>query len=85
MSHQNGAKYVVKSTAKDSQEADNLRRLLACPDLNNHTIPAEVIECEDSYVIIMPYVMTSEDIPWHLLGRPITVLLDLFAQMAEVH
>lgn len=80
--HKNGDFYAIKSTPKDSHEADNLKRLLMVPCPQNHIIPAEIVECEYSYVIIMPFVSSSIAIRWNQLGP--LALMEFFSQMVEV-
>lgn len=46
--------WVVKSVTRDSLEINAIRKLLAIASPKNHTVPAELLECSISWIIVMP-------------------------------
>ncbi|TCD63753.1 hypothetical protein EIP91_004968 [Steccherinum ochraceum] len=50
--------FVAKAVPKDSSEVSVLRSLQAITCLRNRTIPAELVDCQHSTVVIMPFLDT---------------------------
>lgn len=46
--------WVVKSVTKDSLEIKAVQKLSAIASPKNHTTPTELLECSDSWIIVMP-------------------------------
>ncbi|KAI0041643.1 hypothetical protein FA95DRAFT_1576240 [Auriscalpium vulgare] len=49
-----GECYVIKVVDRDSEELSILRILSHLPNRHNHTIPAEILECDSTAIIVMP-------------------------------
>ncbi|TCD67072.1 hypothetical protein EIP91_000585 [Steccherinum ochraceum] len=73
--------FVAKATPRDSSEAAVLRSLIETPHCENRVVPAELVDCQHSTLVIMPFLRTL------LLASPeyVTVeqYLHLFTQMIE--
>ncbi|OBZ65098.1 hypothetical protein A0H81_14901 [Grifola frondosa] len=61
------------------EEARCIEKLLRTPSPRNHTIPAELVECPDSYLIFMSFLAPSDMI----YTKPLSVLLDFTEQILE--
>ena len=58
----NQSQCVLKIFHRGDQELAVLRKLLAKPSANNHTIPAELIECKHTVVAMMPCLQGVHEI-----------------------
>ena len=75
---------MVKAAHKDSREAVVIRHLLSCPSgrqRNSHVIPAELVDCSESLLIIMP-MLEDQFVFWKRLGMK--NLLGFITQAIEV-
>ena len=73
---------MVKAVSKGSPETQVLRNLLLFPHAENRAIPAELVECENSTLVIMPFLLTLLS-----AGPPYVTIeqyLHLFTQMIDV-
>lgn len=66
--------WILKSVDSDSSELDVLRVLLSCRSPENHTVPAEIIPCGSTHLILMPYVETLLDVPWTSIDEVIDAI-----------
>ncbi|OBZ65102.1 Beta-hexosaminidase 2 [Grifola frondosa] len=73
--------FVVRAVPKksDCQEIHCIEKLLQAHSSRNHTIPMELVECPDSYLIMMAFLARSDCI----YNEPISVLFDFTAQILE--
>ncbi|TCD63754.1 hypothetical protein EIP91_004969 [Steccherinum ochraceum] len=73
--------FVAKAIPKDSSEVAVLRVLLELPGSGNRTVPAELVECQHSTLVIMPFLDTL------LMASPKYVSMEryfhLFTQIIE--
>lgn len=80
---ENGTLLVLKSVDNALFAATELRvlqRLLATSSSHNHTIPAEIITCNESSIIVMPSLAEVPLLPWHSLDT----LIDVIQQLLQV-
>lgn len=73
-------RYIVKAVKKDSDEAANFKRLHALRCCQNRIVPAELLECDNSLLVVMPFLTVFTLA--HGLTR--TRLFGLFTQLMEV-
>ena len=77
-------RYMIKAVPKDSREAAVIRHLLSSPEgrqRNSHIIPAELVDCSKSSLIIMPRLV-DQFVFWEQLGTK--HLLGFITQAIEV-
>ena len=74
--------YIVKAVKKESQEALNLKRFHALRELpRNPVVPAELVECENCLLVIMPCLRTFSTAIGILKQR---YIFECFATIMEV-
>lgn len=56
--------WVIKLVQEGASELNILRELLALPSAENHTIPAEIIPCGKTSLILMPCLHRVYHLPW---------------------
>ena len=78
----NGHRFVIKSVVKGSPELTNVKTLLDLPSPRNHTVPAEVIDCEKTSLIVMPWLSSVKFLWW--MNLDLDTLNMLFGQIIEV-
>lgn len=66
--------WILKSVDSDSSELDVLRVLLSCRSPEDHTVPAEIIPCGGTHLILMPYVEPLLYVPWTSIDEVIDAM-----------
>ncbi|KAI0344485.1 hypothetical protein BDW22DRAFT_1354542 [Trametopsis cervina] len=66
-------------------ELCNLRLLLAISSNHNHTIPADIVSCAKTSIIIMPYLHLLAEIPWYSLDTLTDVNQQLLQGLEFMH
>ncbi|KAI0344439.1 hypothetical protein BDW22DRAFT_1047967 [Trametopsis cervina] len=85
---ENGTLLVLKSVDNAlfaATELRVLRLLLAISSSHNHTIPAEIISCNESSIIVMPWLAEVPLLPWHSLDTLIDVIQQLLQGIEFMH
>ncbi|KAI0337458.1 hypothetical protein BDW22DRAFT_1364117 [Trametopsis cervina] len=85
---EHGTLFVLKSTEKEqfgSPERRVLQRLLAIPSSRNHTIPAEIVPCTETSIIVMPWLAPVVFVPWHTLDTLTDVIWQVLQGLEFMH
>ncbi|KAI0093351.1 kinase-like domain-containing protein [Irpex rosettiformis] len=61
--------WILKSVAHDSPEIPLQNMLASHPSPLNHTLPAEVIPCSGTYLILTPFIMEASIVTWESLDE----------------
>lgn len=81
---EHGTLLVLKPVDKDNEQSARielrvLQRLLTILSSRNHTIPAEIVPCSATSVVVMPWLNEITFLSWHSLDT----LTDVIRQVLE--
>ncbi|KAI0093349.1 hypothetical protein BDY19DRAFT_421811 [Irpex rosettiformis] len=77
--------WVLKSVNHDSPEIPLQRALASHPSPSNHTLPAEIISCSGTYLILTPFIMESYVVGWESLEELFTAAEQYFEGLQFMH
>ncbi|KAI0337439.1 hypothetical protein BDW22DRAFT_1364065 [Trametopsis cervina] len=87
---EHGTLLVLKSVDPDNEqfariELRVLRRLLAISSSRNHTIPVEIVPCNETSIIVMPWLIEVTFLPWHSLDTLMDVIWQVLQGLEFMH
>jgi len=80
-----GEEFVVKCLHQDSIELETLRTLLSLPSSRNHVVPCELIPCETTTLVLMPYLYDLCDIDCLGVHGTLHILSELVEALSFMH